>query len=212
MLTQLVNGINYIVNLKLGDSCTAQVIVYSTFAGQLSISSYISSLCPGAIPPQKPVEAPAPAAVPQTTIVGGFTLLLDSSGAEFEYALSRALQQTPFSRNDLVMTEVQVVNGKNYRFTFRSKEGSLSTYVQYVPLDFKVEAYTPSSHYTQNEIENILRDSLTLYRSELAGYQLVGTSSIWPTGEGLKFTFRKGEDFKRVFVYVFKGAVRNLIF
>lgn len=179
MLTQLVNGINYIVNFKLGDTCTAQVIVYSTFAGQLSISSYISSLCPGVIPAPKP---DIPSTVIQPPTLGGYTLLLNSSGAEFEYALSKALQQTTFSRNDLVMTEVQTVNGKNYRFTFKNKDGSLATFIQYVPIDFKVDSYTPSSQYTQTDIQNILNDSLTLHRSELAGYQLVSTSSIWPTG------------------------------
>ena len=148
----------------------------------------------------------------QPFTVGGYTLLLESSGAEFEYALSKALQQTPFSRNDLVMTEVQVVNGKNYRFTFKNKEGSLTTFTQYVPLDFKADFTYSSQQFSQSEIQSILMDSLQLHRSELAGYSLVGTSSIWPTGEGLKFTFKKGESFKSVFVYVFKGALRNLIF
>jgi len=91
VLTQLVNGINYILNFKQGDSCTAQVIVYSTFSGQLSISSYISSLCPGAASPQKPVNTPTTPVVIQPFTVGGYTLLLESSGAEFEYALSKAL-------------------------------------------------------------------------------------------------------------------------
>lgn len=145
MLTQLVNGINYIVNFKFGD-CTAQAIVYSTFTGQLSMSSYISSLCPG-VTPQTPSN---PSSVPQTTL-GGYSLLLNSSGAEFEFALSKALQNN-LSRNDLVMTEVQVVNGKNYRFTFKNKDGSLTTFVQFVPPDFKVGSYNPSFNYTQNEI------------------------------------------------------------
>ena len=111
-----------------------------------------------------------------------------------------------------MMTEVQVVNGKNYRFTFKNKDGSLTTFVQYVPLDFKVDITYTSQQFSQSEIQNILRDSLQLHQGELAGYSLVGTSSIWPTGEGLKFAFRNGDSFRSVFVYVFKGTLRNLIF
>lgn len=150
MLSQLVNGVNYIVNFKYGDSCTAQIIVYSTFAGQLSISSYISSLCPKLTSSQKPIDTTTPNVIQPN--IGGYTLLLESLGTEFEYALSKALHQTPFSRNDLVMTEVQVVNGKNYRFTFKNKDGSLTTFVQYVPLDYKIDFTYTSQQFTQSQI------------------------------------------------------------
>lgn len=62
-------------------------------------------------------------------------MLINPSGSDFSNALSKALAKNPqYTKGDLVLTETQVVNGFNYRFSFRNADGSFYQTVIYVPI------------------------------------------------------------------------------
>ena len=57
-------------------------------------------------------------------------MLSNFSGHDFRNALAKALATT----GDLVLTETQVFEGCNYRFSFRNPDGSLYQTAIYIPI------------------------------------------------------------------------------
>ena len=62
-------------------------------------------------------------------------MLINPSGSDFSNVLAKALAKNPqYTKGDLVLTESQVVNVFNYRFSFRNVDGSFYQTVIYVPI------------------------------------------------------------------------------
>lgn len=153
---QLVNGFNYIIDLKSADGATGHFTVYSTFQGEITINSALlnvnstifhGTVSSSAIPPSATVTVPnvnVPVQMIKNTpdtkitpmvIAGGYSSVNDPSSESYKKALANMYIHHPEAKDyTLVKSQGQVVNGMNYRFTLAKSDNTQVIFIEYVPL------------------------------------------------------------------------------
>lgn len=133
-------------------------------------------------------------------------MLTNPSGSDFSNALGKALAKNPqYTKGDLVLTETQVVNGFNYRFSFRNADGSFYQTVIYVPIfgdsspkgEQVVVAAPMTGGYTELTSASDYQEALNAVyaqKPELKSYQLTYAAEQVVAGRNYKFSFSSNSD------------------
>lgn len=146
-----------------------------------------------------------PISIQRPIITGGYRVQSNPSGSDFSNALAQALTKNPqYTKGDLVLTETQVVNGFNYRLTFRNSDGSLYQTVIYIPIFASSDSVAAvnvsvpiSGGYTELTSANDYQDALNAVYSqnpELKNYRLSYAAEQVVAGMNYKFSFSSNSD------------------
>ena len=66
----------------------------------------------------------------------------DFEKPEYQWAMDQLLENSPEVKEmDVMLVEVQAVQGKNFRFTVIDKKGNIFHYIVFVPLNVDLSAY-----------------------------------------------------------------------
>jgi hypothetical protein len=198
--SQVVAGFNYRFTFRNADGSLKQVVIYVPIGG---------------LPTPAPTPTPAPV-LAQPPTAGGWTELTDSSS--YLDALNAIIKFSPQTKAySVVGVESQVVAGRNYRVGLQNNSANSIKYALFkvfISLSGSASvtqlAWIDVGNYPVQTLIQYSSDSLQQH-PELSGFSLTSIENIWPS-EGVAEVYSDGSKQYRVFIYVNKGQLLNLIY